>query len=309
MKPDAVLLAGFGGPESRAEILPYLRRVTRGRGVPESRLAEVAAQYEAIGSRSPYNDLVAAFASSLEAELSRRGAPLPVRNGLRHCEPSSPEAVRSLRQAGYRLAAGIMLAPHRGPASTGRYEEETAEALEAHGGGDLRVEWVAPWFDEPGFLEACAQRIETRSGLRRGSWPRGIPILFTAHSIPRRLAEASPYVSDTTATGRGVAGILGAPDWELAWQSRSGNPSDPWLEPDINDVLARRGASGSRQVVVQAIGFLFDHVEVLYDLDVKAAAAARQASVTMLRAPCAHDHPAFIAMLADRILGPEPRDP
>jgi ferrochelatase len=305
MKPDAVLLAGFGGPESPAEILPYLRRVTHGRGVPESRLAIVAAQYAAIGGASPYNGMVAAFARSLASALAQRGAAFPVQVGLRHCEPSIPEAVRALRAAGHRLAAGIMLAPHRSGASTGRYMEETAAALAAHGGAALAVEWVAPWFDEPGFLEACAQRIEQKSGHVRGAWPREIPILFTAHSIRRHIAESSPYVSDITRSCRGVASLLGAAEWELAWQSRSGSPAEPWLEPDINDVIARR-AAGAREIVVQAIGFLFDHVEVLYDLDVRAAAAARAAGVRLLRAPCAHDHPAFIAMLADRILGPPP---
>jgi ferrochelatase len=161
--------------------------------------------------------------------------------------------------------------------------------------------WLDPWYDDPRFLEANAQRIEAAAGRTRGAWPADLPILFTAHSIPTAMAESSPYVQDIMGSCAGVAGLLGARDWELCWQSRSGDPRTPWLEPDVNDVLRRRAAAGAREVVVQAIGFLSDHVEVLYDLDVEAQATARELGLVLHRAQCVNDHPEFVALLAERI--------
>ncbi len=302
MKPDAVLLAGFGGPTRREEVLPFLKRVAHGHDLSAERLALVAAAYERLGGRSPYNDLAAALQRSLGAELARRGAPLPIYAGMRHSNPRLAEALARMKLDGRRRVAGVILAPHRSGASTDRYIEETASALDSLGEAAPQVAWIRPWFDDPGYWEACAQRIEEATGHVRGRWPRQLPIVFTAHSIPCDVAARSSYAGDATASCRGVAALLGADDWELAWQSRSGKPDQAWLEPDIRDVIARRAVGGAQEIVVQAIGFLFDHAEVQFDLDVQAAETARQAGIRMLRAPCAHDHPAFVAMLADRIL-------
>ncbi|MEO6461585.1 MAG: ferrochelatase, partial [Candidatus Eisenbacteria bacterium] len=161
------------------------------------------------------------------------------------------------------------------------------------------VSYLDAWFDHPRFLEANAQLLEEASGQARGAWPASLPILFTAHSIPTAMAGAGTYLADLDASCAGVARLLGVADWELCWQSRSGDPRTPWLEPDISDVLRRRAAAGTREVVVQAIGFLSDHVEVLYDLDHEARETADEIGLVLHRARCVNDHPEFIAMLGE----------
>jgi protoporphyrin/coproporphyrin ferrochelatase len=164
------------------------------------------------------------------------------------------------------------------------------------------VRFLEPWFDDPLFVEANAARIEEATGYRRGSWPAEVPVAFTAHSIPLRMSDGSPYVDDLLASCRGVAEILGVTKWRLAYQSRSGDGRVPWLEPDVSDVLRELAAEGLGEVVVQPIGFLHDHVEVLFDLDVEAAETARGLGMKMHRAGTVGDHPAFIEMLARRVL-------
>jgi ferrochelatase len=206
---------------------------------------------------------------------------------------------------GRRHALGVILASHRSEVSWERYMADVTCAIAGNDGVGPAVTYLDAWYAHPRFLEANAQLIEEAAGRSRGAWPADLPVLFTAHSIPSAMAEASPYVSDLEASCRGVAAILGVRDWELCWQSRSGDPRTPWLEPDVNDVLRRRAAAGTKEVVVQAIGFLSDHVEVLYDLDHEARDTAAEAGLVLHRARCVNDHPEFVAMLgellADRI--------
>lgn len=298
---DAVLLAGFGGPTGPDEVMPFLRRVVEGRGIPEARLREVAHHYECFGGRSPYNELTHEQADRLRIALEGGGPPLPVYVGLRHAEPSFSSAIRSMQEDGRRCAAVVALAAHRCEASWDRYRHDVARALRDRGADGLTVRWIDPWFDEPGFLEACAARCEEAVPHRRGAWPSSLPLLFTAHSIPMAMPGRAGYVEECLASCRGVASILGAADWTLAWQSRSGPPHVPWLEPDIVDVIRERARGGMRACVVQAIGFLSDHVEVLYDLDVEAAGVARELGVAFHRAPCVNAHPDFIAAIARKV--------
>jgi ferrochelatase len=298
---DAVLLIGYGGPASRDEVLPFLRRVVAGRGVPDERLAAVAHHYEIVGGRSPYNDQTRDLAAGLEAWLARTGPALPVHMGMRNWHPFLEETLRAMAAAGLRRPAGVILASHRSETSWDRYRREVGEAAGACGLSPLDVRYVEPWFDDPLFLEACARRVEEASGYRRGIWPVDVPLVFTAHSIPVPMASRSPYVEDVTASCRGVAGLLGAARWRLAWQSRSGDGRVPWLEPDILDVLREEAGGGTRRVVVQAIGFLSDHVEVLYDLDVEAAGVARSLGLALVRAGCVNAHPGFVEVLGRRV--------
>ncbi|HET9480758.1 MAG TPA: ferrochelatase [Candidatus Polarisedimenticolia bacterium] len=300
---DSVLLAGFGGPTRSEEVMPFLERVGAGRGVPRERLFEVAHHYELLGGRSPYNDLIEAQALALAGWLEKQGRTLPVYIGMRHAAPFTADTLARMAAAGRRFAAGIVLATHRSPLSREGYVQDIDRALEAGGlTGLLGVRCLEPWFDDPAFLEACAQRLEQAAGHRRAAWPDDLPVLFTAHSIPTAVAGRSPYVADLEASCRGVADRLGCPNWRLAWQSRSGDSSTPWLEPDILEVLREEAAAGVRQVVVQAIGFLTDHVEVLYDLDIEARRLASGLGVEMMRAACVNAHPAFIEMLGRRVL-------
>ena len=299
---DAVLLIGFGGPTRREEILPFLRHVVKGRGVPDERLREVEGHYHAVGGCSPYNELAERQRAALERWLEENRVPLPVYMGMRHWHPFLGDTVRRMNDEGRRHAVGIILAAHRSEASLDRYLDDVDRAVDSNGHVAPRITFPDPWFDDPGFLAASAERVEEGTGFRRGSWPAAVPLLFTAHSIPIRMAESSPYMADVNASCRGVAALLGAPDWELAWQSRSGDPRTPWLEPDVNDVLRRRAASGTQEIVLQSIGFLTDHVEVLYDLDVEARRTCEELGVRLRRVPCVNDHPEFIRVLGERVL-------
>jgi len=299
---DAVLLIAFGGPRAPSEIRPFLANVTRGRGIPPERLVEVAHHYEGMpGGRSPLNDLTLAQAQALAGALARRGAPLPVHVGMRNWHPYLHETLGELAERGVRRCLGIIMSSLRCEASWDRYRQDVAEAL-ARTSGAPEVVFAPPLTTRPGFVAAVADRVrDVLRGLPAGG-RRWTPLVFTAHSIPVAMAEASPYVEDFTAVARAVASRLRHARWSLAYQSRSGRPEDPWLEPDVNTVLESLAADGERHAVVVPAGFVCDHVEVLHDLDVEAVARARARGVTLHRAATVGDHPAFIEGIADLVL-------
>ncbi|MBI2491152.1 MAG: ferrochelatase [Candidatus Rokubacteria bacterium] len=298
---DAVLLVAFGGPTAPNEIRPFLEIVARGRRIPPERLAEIARHYEAMpGGRSPLNELTFAQARGLESALARGGPALPVFVGMRNWHPFLHETLAEMAAKGARRALGIILSPLRTEASWDRYQRDVAESR-ARVPGAPEVVFAPAWSAHPRFLDAVAARAraaleEVPAGER--AWT---PLVFTAHSVPVAMADASPYVADLTAATRAVAQRLHHPRWSIAYQSRSGPPPDAWLEPDVGDVLGRLAADGERHVVVVPIGFVCDHVELLYDLDVEARALARERGLALHRAASVNDHPEFIAMLADLV--------
>ncbi|MGV3723336.1 MAG: ferrochelatase [Actinomycetota bacterium] len=299
---DSVLFIGFGAPKDTRNIMAFLRLVVRGRNIPRERLEAVAHHYELIGG-SPYNELTFKQVVALKRKLrDEYGVRLPVYAGMRNWRPFMPRVIRCMNKAGRHRAVGIILAAHRTNTSLQRYRLDVSRAIAQNRGVGPEMVYLRPWFDDPLFLEANASRIEEATGYRRGMWPRDVPIVFTAHSIPTRMAEGSPYIDDLMASCRGVAGILGVADWSLAYQSRSGDGRVPWLEPDISDVLRELHGRGVAEVVVQPIGFLHDHVEVLFDLDVEARETAAELGLRFHRAGTVGDHPAFIEMLARRVL-------
>ncbi len=296
---DAVLLIAFGGPTAPQEIGPFLENVTRGRRIPRERIEEVAHHYAQMpGGRSPLNDLTLAQARALAGALAQAGTPLPVHVGMRNWHPYLPETLAALAARGVRRCLGIIMSALRSEASWDRYQADIAEARTRTAGAP-EVIFAPPWSTHHGFIDAVADRAhhalaEVPEGSRH--WT---PLVFTAHSIPVAMADASPYVEDFTTTSRTVAERIGHARFTLAYQSRSGRPEDRWLEPDVNDVLASLAADGERHAVVVPIGFVCDHVEILYDLDVDAAARARKRGLTLHRARTVNDHPAFIAALAE----------
>lgn len=300
MSYDSVLMIGFGGPTRASEIRPFLQNVVRGRNVPPERLEEVAHHYEAIGGSSPYNELTLQQAEALRARLETMGLPLPVHVGMRNWHPFLWETIAVMRQDGLQRAVGIILAPHRAQTSWERYQLDVQRAREANGGGP-EVDYLGPWHRHPLFLEAVAQRVEEASGHRRGAWPAAVPLVFAAHSIPVSMAETCHYAEEISESAAGVAEILWTSDWSVSYQSRSGDLRTPWLEPDVNDVIREQGARGVRELVVVPIGFLCDHVEVLYDLDVEARQTAADTGVTLRRAGTVGTHPRFIEMLAELV--------
>lgn len=296
---DSVLLIAFGGPEKPAEIRPFLQLVTAGRPVPAERLEEVAHHYEAIGGRSPLNELTFGQARELRRALKRHGVSAPVYVGMRNWHPFLHETLAAMTERGHRRALGIILSAFQTEASWQRYIVDVLVARRKVGGDAPEVVYAPPWHDHPRFLEAMADRVrDALSAIPPASRP-AVPLVFTAHSVPLAMADGSPYVEQFWAASHAVAGRLDHPRWSVAYQSRSGAPGDPWLEPALADVLRNLAQAGVSDVVVAPIGFVCDHVEVLYDLDVEARQLAEKLGVRFHRAAAVNDHPAFVEMLAD----------
>jgi ferrochelatase len=301
MAADAVLLVAFGGPTRPDEIRPFLANVTRGRAIPPERLEEVVHHYERIGGRSPLNDLTMKQAERLERTLEATGTPLPVYVGMRNWAPYVADTLARMAGDGRGRAVGVILAPHASEASRERYVADVEAGRAALGARAPAIAWVAPWFDDPLFVTAVADAVTASLVTLPAARRRDAALVCTAHSIPTAAASRSPYVSEVTATARLVAERLGRARWQVAWQSRSGNPREPWLEPDLGDALRALAADGVRDVVVAPVGFVCDHVEVLYDLDVEAAATAAALGLGFARASTVNDHPLFVRLLAERV--------
>jgi ferrochelatase len=300
-RADAVLLIAFGGPTRPEEIRPFLANVVRGRAVAPERLETVAHHYEAIGGRSPLNELTMRQARKLEAALAATGPARPVYVGMRNWQPYLGDTLARMADDGVRRAIGVILAPHATEASRERYTEQVDAARAALGARAPDLRWVGPWHTHPLFVTAVADAVVAALVTVPAARRPGTRLVFTAHSIPVAMAERSPYVEQVTASARAVADGLRRPRWQVAWQSRSGSPSEPWLEPDVNDALRALAADGAADVVVVPIGFVVDHVEVLYDLDVEARATARDLGLGFARAGAVNDHPLFIRMLAELV--------
>ncbi len=298
---DAVLLIAFGGPEKPEDVRPFLANVTRGRPILPARLEEVARHYEVMGGRSPLTELTFRQADALRARLRTEGIALPVYVGMRNWAPYLQETLRAMAADGIRGALGLILSPHQTEASWERYQANVDEARARVGAGAPAVRYTPGWFDRPGFIEATADRVREPLARIPAAERHAAPLVFTAHSVPVAMAETSPYVAQVTESSRLVAARLGELPWSIAYQSRSGRPQDPWLEPDAGTEIRRLAAAGARHVVVAPIGFVCDHVEVLYDLDVEARRIAEGCGVGFHRARTVCDHPAFIAMLADLV--------
>ncbi len=296
-----VLLVAYGGPEHVDDVRPYLANILRGRRVPPARIDEVARHYELFGGRSPLAALTRRQAAALEADLRARGQALPVRVGMRNWTPYLHEALARMRDEGARRVLAIIMAPHQSYASWEQYQENVAEARSRVGAGAPSVDYLAPWFDAPGFVEAQADRVAAALARMRDAGQREAPLLFTAHSIPVAMAERSPYAAQVRTSARLVAERLGCPRWFVAYQSRSGDPREPWLGPDVNEAIERLAAGGDAAAVVVPVGFVSDHIEVLYDLDTEARATAARAGIAFYRAGTVMDHPAFIRMLGERV--------
>lgn len=292
---DAVLIVSFGGPETRDDVLPFLENVLRGRNVPRERMLEVAGHYYHFDGRSPINqqnrDLIAALRELLDSE----GPALPIYWGNRNWSPMLADTVRQMRDDGVKRALAFVTSTFSSYSGCRQYRENIDAALLQAGPGAPGIDKLRPFYNHPLFLEATAGRI-------RPLLPAG-EIVFTAHSIPVSMADGAGYVPQLEEACRELARLLGHPRWSLVWQSRSGPPTQPWLEPDINDYLRRRAESGDRgSVVIAPIGFLSDHIEVLWDLDSEAAQTCRDLDIEMRRAPTVGVHPQFIRLIRELIL-------
>jgi len=299
---DAVLLVSFGGPQGLADIRPFLANVLRGRRVPPQRVEEVAVHYEHFGGVSPLTELTLRQANGLRSRLADAGIPLPVHVGMRNWHPYLADTLREMSDAGVRHALAIIAAAQQSYSSCQQYKENVADAraaLAAAGKPDVQVTYVESWFDHDLFVETNAAHVRDAL-MKLPSDVRGAArLVFTAHSIPTAMAAGSQYEAQLLAGARKVAARAGMSDWALVYQSRSGRPQDPWLEPDICDYLRRERAAGLAAAVLCPIGFICDHIEVLWDLDHDAANVCREIGLPMSRAEAANDDPRFLDMLAD----------
>lgn len=300
---DALLVVGFGGPERREDVLPFLENVTRGRNVPRERLLSVAEHYDHFGGKSPLNDQVRALISALGPELKRRRIDLPIYWGNRNWRPFLADAMRQMAESGVRNALGLVLAAYSSYSSCRQYLEDIDRARTAVGTNAPGVDKIRVFFNHANFIAANADRLQAALIQLPADRRESAHVAFTAHSIPLSMARACRYEDQLREACRLVCERLAIPAsrYGLAFQSRSGRPGDPWLEPDICDYLGTLHSQGVRNVVVLPIGFLSDHVEVLFDLDVEAQQKSRELGLTMTRAATVGTHPAFVAMLAELV--------
>jgi ferrochelatase len=310
---DAVLVASFGGPRSPEEVVPFLRRVSNGR-IPEERLADVARHYDRFGGISPINDATDAFVNALENELRRHGVRVPVVLGNRNGTPFLEDVLPEMHSHGVRRVLAVVTSAYASYSGCRQYREEIASALAHAGITDMWVDKVPPFNEAPGFIRANADAL-MQAFMRIPPTPlEATRVVFVAHSIPDSMQDASgtgqpetDYVSQHKTVCERVAvqvrqAFGNMPQWDLAYCSRSGRPTDPWLEPDINDYLRGLPAQGVKSVVVAPIGFVADHMEVANDLDHEAAEAANKSGLAFARAATAGVHPAFIADIAGLIV-------
>jgi ferrochelatase len=302
---DAVLLVAFGGPQGLADIRPFLGNVLRGRRVSPERIEEVAHHYELFGGVSPITDLTMRQAAGLREGLAARGHALPVHVGMRNWHPYLADTLAEMSRRGVRRAVGVLAAAHRSYSSCTQYRENVADArrgLGESGLADVEVSFVGDWHLSKGFIDANAAHILQARETLPESLREVAEIVFTAHSIPAPMAERYPYAQQIRASADAVLAALQDPrPAQVVYQSRSGRPEDPWLGPDINEHLEAAAAGGTPAVVICPIGFVCDHVEVLYDLDVEAAATARRLGLPLARAAAVNDDPAFVGALADSV--------
>ena len=307
---DAFLLLSFGGPEGPDDVMPFLRNVTRGRGIPDERLAEVAEHYQHFGGVSPINEQNRALLAALTDEFARRGIDLPLYWGNRNWDPFVEQTVRQMQADGVRRAVVLATSATASYSSCRQYREDIDRARAAVGEGAPELVKLPHFFNLPGYVEGHAAGLRAALAELPADVRDEARLVFTAHSIPVSMNETSgpgrdgAYERQQRETARLVAEqVRGAgAEFDLVWQSRSGPPQVPWLEPDVNDHLRALAAQDVRAVVVCPTGFVSDHVEVLWDLDVEARETTAELGLAFARAATAGTHPAFVTGIGDMVL-------
>lgn len=319
---DAILLTGFGGPEGQDDVIPFLRNVTAGKNIPDERLEEVAVHYRHFGGVSPINEHNRQLREALDAELRARDLDLPVYWGNRNWAPYLEDTVKEAAEAGHTRLLAVATSAYSSYSSCRQYREDFARAVIETGlAGVVRIDKIRQFFDHPGFVQPFIEGVgdALEAFADDGVAPEEIRVLFATHSIPTadaqrsgpaelQLGKGGAYAAQHQAVGDYIMEQLRAAqtagdstDWELVYQSRSGPPSQPWLEPDVCDRIAELPAEGVKAVVIVPLGFLSDHMEVLWDLDKEAMEAAAEAGLATVRPPTPGIHQAFVTGLVDLI--------
>jgi len=309
---DALLLVSFGGPEAPEEVMPFLERVTRGRGVPRERLLEVAEHYQHFGGRSPINHQNRSLIAAVTADLQARGVDIPLYWGNRNSAPLLADTLDRMRQDGVSRAAAFVTSAYSSYSGCRQYREDLAAAVAEVGDGAPAIDKIRHYFDHPGFVQANADALREALEKLSDDQRAGARVAFVTHSVPQAMQDTSgpqggAYCAQHRATAAAVVAELeaqgaGVDGWDLVFCSRSGAPSVPWLEPDVNDYLLEQAATGRQAVVLAPIGFISDHMEVVFDLDTEARQTADEHGLAMSRAATAGTHPGFVAAIGDLLL-------
>src|SRR6478752_6014321 len=305
---DALLVVSFGGPEKHEEVLPFLENVLRGKNVPRERMLEVAEHYYHFDGRSPINDQNKQLIAALEGECRNKDIALPVYWGNRNWHPLLADTLKQMQAEGVRRAAALVTSAFGSYSGCRQYREDIARAQQVAGVQDMVIEKLSNFCDRPEFIDAMTDRVRAATGElppakhSEAGHPKVEQLIFTAHSIPVSMSDASPYLRQLKEASARVAAACGMSNWTLVFQSRSGPPTQPWLAPEICDYLRQQHAAGLRSVIICPIGFISDHMEVLYDLDTEARALCDQLGMKMVRAGTAGAHPRIISMICDMLL-------
>ena len=305
MKYDSVLLVAFGGPtpgccqkyDNRAcpgEAYCFVEGIAGTAASQKERVKDISRHYVKLGGFSPFNELTFKQAAALEDTLRVRNLPLPVYAGFRHWNPYLKEVIAEMAQKGHRKILGIIMAPHQSKFSWEWYQQTVRKGIDAVDGEKPTIDYLDPWYTRKGYIDAIAEIIKTACSDKL----EHAELVFTAHAIPQSAADNSPYIQQLEETSKAVAQKLGKTQFGLAYQSEVENSPIPWTQPDINDWLKARKKEGVNTVVASPIGFLCDHVEVLYDLDIEATETAEACAIDFIRAGTVGAHPKFIGMLA-----------
>ena len=297
---DALLLVSFGGPEGPEQVLPFLNNVLRGKKVPLKRKLAVEQHYQHFGGVSPINAQNRALMAALQKQLQEKGSCLPLYLGNRNWRPMLTDTLQQMKRDGVRRALAFVTSAYAAYSSCRQYREDIERARHQLGEAAPQVDKLRLFYNHPGFIQANVDAVS--EALAKMSRPSRTQIVFTAHSIPVAMASGCQYQAQLQETCRLVAERVNHPNWRLVYQSRSGPPHRPWLEPDVCDYLQYLRAQGTRQVVVSPIGFISDHMEVLYDLDTEAKEVCERIGLEMVRASTAGTHPKFVSMIRELIL-------
>jgi protoporphyrin/coproporphyrin ferrochelatase len=294
---DAVLVIAFGGPEGPDDVLPFLENVVRGKNVPRERMLEVAAHYDHCGGVSPINEQVRALLAALVARMNERGPRLPVYWGNRNWHPLLADTIAEMRDDGVQRVIALVLSAYSSYSSCRQYREDIERAREAVGEGAPKVDKIRVFYNHPLFIETWAERVRAALADIPEERRESAELIYCAHSIPAMMAANSEYEPQLLEACRLVSDAIGWTTWKLVFQSRSGPPSQPWLGPDVCDYLrALFAEKHPTDVVIAPIGFLSDHMEVLFDLDTEAQAVCDELGMNLVRAATPGTHPKMIEM-------------
>ena len=297
---DAVLFVSFGGPDKADDVLPFLENVLRGRRVPKERMLEVAEHYYHFGGKSPINEQNIALIDAIRQELKTSGLDLPVYWGNRNWYPLLTDTIQEMKDAGVRRALAFVTSGFSCYSGCRQYRENIQQARDTVGPEAPEIDKIRVFFNHPGFVHPMARNV--RSAMESLDNKPQTPILFTAHSIPLSMADSSDYCKQLQEASRLVAEQANISNWKLVYQSRSGPPTQPWLEPDVCDAIRDLHEQGESNVVIVPIGFISDHMEVLFDLDTEAADLCKELGMKMARANTAGTDPEFVQMIRDLIV-------